>query len=141
MPKEEGNSESDSQLRIASVPFGIVKESALNSFGGNNLGSFEDLSKDDVRHCSQNNWDYYVSRKQQRVVVFVDEDEIESNFDSFLSEESAAVIDTFDDEGVVSEASLEHHQYDNSSQHERSSGPLSYSSKIESGVSYADNSL
>ncbi|GFH56292.1 hypothetical protein CTEN210_12768 [Chaetoceros tenuissimus] len=140
LPNQDGNSESNSPLRIASVPFGVVEPSSFNSIGGNNLGDIEDLNIDDVRYCSQNKWDYYVSRKQQSVVVFVDENEIVSNFDSFLSEESPAVIDTFDDEGVLSEASSEYHQYGNSSHLERSSDPLSNSSKFESAVSSLERS-
>lgn len=140
LPNQDGNSESNSPLRIASVPFGVVEPSSFNSIGGNNLGHIEDLNIDDVRYCSQNKWDYYVSRKQQSVIVFVDEDEIDSsNMHFFMSEESPAVIDTFHDEGISEETS-KYHQYGDLA--ESSDDHLSHiPSNIEIGVSFEEHSL
>ncbi|GFH56291.1 triacylglycerol lipase 1 [Chaetoceros tenuissimus] len=136
LPKKENKR----PLSIASVPFGIVPESAFSSLGGNNLGNFEDLNKDNVRYCNQNKWDYYVSRKQQSVIVFVDEDEIDaSNIHFFMSEESPEVIDTFHDEGISEETS-KYHQYGDLA--ESSDDHLSHiPSNIEIGVSFQEHSL
>ena len=88
LPKEDEHSESNRPLSIASVPFGIVSPSSFNSLGGDNLGSIEDLSKDDVGYCSQNKWDFYVCREQEKVLVFVDEDEIGDDEDEGVDDVS-----------------------------------------------------